>query len=240
GGQGMSDDVRALQGFGADAIIAAGSFTSAGPIGANRIASWSLSRSQWTPLGGGLDFDDEGVIKGHVEALALFPGDLLGAGEFNEAWNGSTSISVDQIARWNGSWQPLAGAGACGQFIIDVTTPRALVDFNGTLVMGGDFVVSAGPKYVASWDAGGWSPFGLGPDDAVLAFAVPHHTAQPQLIVGGDFMMAGGATANRIAVWNGSAWSPLGNGFNGSVDALAIFRGKVIAGGLFTQTMDTP
>src|SRR5438477_9474813 len=40
------------------------------------------------------------------------------------------------------------------------------------------------------------------------------------LIAGGAFYLAGGATANSIAKWNGSSWAPLGSGMVGVVYAL--------------------
>src|SRR6185503_6603390 len=44
----------------------------------------------------------------------------------------------------------------------------------------------------------------------------------------------GGASANGIARWNGMNWSPLGIGMNGTVYALSIYNGELIAGGDFT------
>ena len=44
-----------------------------------------------------------------------------------------------------------------------------------------------------------------------------------RLELGGDFTLAGGASANRIAKWDGSSWSKLANGVNGTVHALAVF-----------------
>jgi len=44
----------------------------------------------------------------------------------------------------------------------------------------------------------------------------------PQLYAAGDFTVAGGVSAQRVARWDGAAWSPLGNGLNSSVFALAL------------------
>lgn len=43
-----------------------------------------------------------------------------------------------------------------------------------------------------------------------------------QLYAAGDFTVAGGVPAQRVARWDGAAWSPLGGGLNGSVLALAL------------------
>jgi hypothetical protein len=53
------------------------------------------------------------------------------------------------------------------------------------------------------------------------------------LIAAGDFTIAGGAAAQRIASWDGSSWSPLGSGLDGDVDALTVYDNKLIAGGSF-------
>jgi WD40 repeat protein len=60
------------------------------------------------------------------------------------------------------------------------------------------------------------------------------------IVVGGSFSIAGGATANCIARWDGNAWSPLGSGmstgFPLSVNALAVLpNGDLIAGGSFAN-----
>ena len=42
-------------------------------------------------------------------------------------------------------------------------------------------------------------------------------TYNGDLIVGGNFLKAGGIIVNYIARWDGSSWRPLGGGMNGSV-----------------------
>jgi hypothetical protein len=56
-----------------------------------------------------------------------------------------------------------------------------------------------------------------------------------ELIVSGQFSVAGGVSANNIAAWDGSAWSALGAGIGGfAVNALAVFNSQLIVGGEFT------
>ncbi len=45
----------------------------------------------------------------------------------------------------------------------------------------------------------------------------------PALYAGGQFSLAGGAPANRIARWDGWSWSPLGSGVDNTIYALAVF-----------------
>ena len=61
------------------------------------------------------------------------------------------------------------------------------------------------------------------------------------LYVGGDFTIAGGAFANRIARWDGATWSALGSGLNDSVLALAVDgSGNLYVGGSFTTAGGIP
>lgn len=75
-----------------------------------------------------------------------------------------------------------------------------------------------------------WSAVGGGVNSIVFAEC----TYNNNLYVGGDFTVAGSASASYIAEWNGSAWSALGTGVSGEVDALCVYNGKLIVGGYFT------
>ncbi len=80
-----------------------------------------------------------------------------------------------------------------------------------------------------------WDPDGGGPLPAVL-------------VVGGEFDRAGGPSgvvAGSVATWNGSAWQALGAPFTdgasqGTVRALAVWNGQLIAGGEFTANGGLP
>lgn len=54
-----------------------------------------------------------------------------------------------------------------------------------------------------------------------------------RLVVAGDFLAAGDLARN-VAAFDGTDWSPLGTGINGSVTALTVWNGQLIAGGWFT------
>ena len=74
-----------------------------------------------------------------------------------------------------------------------------------------------------------WSALGTGTNNVVYATAI----FNGELIVGGNFTIAGGAAANYIAKWNGTSWAPLGSGMDGAVYALAEYQGELYAGGDF-------
>jgi hypothetical protein len=74
---------------------------------------------------------------------------------------------------------------------------------------------------------------------SVLALAID---VSGSLYAGGEFITAGGVSANRIAKWDGAVWSVLGSGMNGTaVWALAIDgSGNLYAGGDFTTAGGAP
>ena len=65
----------------------------------------------------------------------------------------------------------------------------------------------------------------------------------PALHAGGNFTIAGGLSASRIARWNGSSWSALGSGTNDRIGALAVFDDgtgpALYAGGHFGSAIDS-
>ncbi len=233
------------------ALIAAGYFTTAGGVAANRIAKWD--GASWSPLGSGLTdgvhalavFDDDGA---GPNAPALYAGGaFLFAGE----------LSANRIAKWDGSSWTSLGSG-----MDSPVRALAVFDEDGAgpslpaLFAGGAFGSAGGTSAlrVARWNGTSWSAAGSGTSDEVFALAVfdddgagPH---LPKLVAGGTFAVAGGQTARRIAAWNGTSWSSLGTGVTyspssnqSSVLSLGVFDddgagpnpATLYAGGKFTQ-----
>ena len=92
----------------------------------------------------------------------------------------------------------------------------------------------------AQWDEG----FHVGFDQRVWATCVFDDGGGPALYAGGDFTVAGGVPASRIARWDGASWSALGGGTDDMVLALAVFddgNGPALyAGGRFTTADGAP
>jgi len=78
------------------------------------------------------------------------------------------------------------------------------------------------------------SPSIPGVDGIVHALAI----YDSNLIVAGEFTIAGGVSANYIASWDGTFWSALGTGMNDWVLALTVYNNQLIAGGEFTTAGD--
>lgn len=211
-------------------LVAGGWFTTAGGVTVNGIARWD--GTTWHPLGSGMSWSPN---PGQVRALTVFNGDLIAGGSFDVAGG----VTVNAIARWDGvAWHPLgSGTGFYGSGTGEV---MALAVANGQLYVGGNFTEAGGApaNHVARWDGTSWHPLGAGIDDfgpyTVMALAV----SGADVFVGGMLFTAGGVNANGIARWDGSAWFPMGAGLTGygsatRVNALTVYHGAVIAGGMF-------
>ncbi len=228
-GGGMNGFVRALAVSGND-LYAGGEFTMVTNSGgvsvlANRVAKWN--GSAWSALGEGLD--------ANVLALATSGSDLYAGGEFTNAINdGSVTVAVNRVAKWNGSaWVALDGGLS--------SRVRAAAMMGSDLYVGGEFIsaTNAGAAVtvnrIARWDGSSWSALASGVNNFVYALAV----SGSDLYAGGEFLTAtnGGGVAvsvSRVAKWNGNAWSAMQTGMNARVSALTALGSDVYAGGYFT------
>ena len=128
-----------------------------------------------------------------------------------------------------------------------------VTDANGAELAARMMVADAGRLRIAVEDRGAVYPLRIDPtfsdadwtslvdssdfNNGILAAVV----GDGNLYVSGNFTIAPGVIANRIAMWNGSAWSALGSGMNGTVGALAWDVGsrRLYAGGSFTTAGGT-
>ena len=183
-----------------------------------------------------------------IWAMASMPnGDLIVGGDFTSAGG----VTVNKIARWNGtSWSTL-GPGLNGWWA------KALAVLpDGGLIAGGAFNW-VGPAWglavnsITRWDGTSWSALGTGMGYATVCCGEVHSLAvlpSGDVIAGGKFARAGGAWADNIARWDGASWSVLGTGVGypehccgANVRALAVLsNGDLIAGGQFTTAGGTP
>ena len=205
-------------------LAVGGLFVTAGGVVANNIALWD--GTSWSALGSGI-VGNPALFA--VTTMAVMPnGDLVVGGMFTDAGG----VGVSNIARWDGaSWSAL-GAGLNDLVNALTTLP------NGDLVAAGRFSGSGGviANDAARWDGASWSALAIGPgsglNDKVLAAA---SLPSGEIVVGGDFTVAGGIFANFIARWDGTSWSALGAGMNDRVNVLtALPNGDLVAGGRFT------
>jgi hypothetical protein len=113
----------------------------------------------------------------------------------------------------NGQWGSLGGGlygGASGGWEMTI--------YNGELILGGSFYISAGNagQCIMRWNGSIWQPLGAGTTDnsdsynsAPNIHALAVHNGK--LFVGGGFSYAGHVPAKGIAVWDGDVWCGLGS-----------------------------
>jgi hypothetical protein len=169
--------------------------------------------------------------------MAISGSDLFAGGTFTTATNtGGSTVTVNRIARWNGSaWSAL-----------DVgmnDTVSALSCSGGNLFAGGAFTTAGlNPAYnIARWNGTAWSAVGEGVNGTVNALA----SLGSDVYAAGAFTTATNSgsiavTATRIAKWNGSTWSPLSSGLDSTANALAVSGTTLYAGGFFNNAGGVP
>lgn len=197
----------------------------------NHLAMWS--RTQWGAVGGGLD----GPVMAMVEELA---GGIYVGGCFNvvDLSSPQSQILARNIARYplssGGQWSvPGGGLGALGD------TVRALALVDGALVAGGR-LTGTELHGLATLNGGSWRALGggVGRGAAGLGIVRALVISEGNLVVAGDFDLAGTTSAAGISIRQNETWVPLGDGLrDGAVRALAIApqESGVIAGGSFLR-----
>jgi len=248
-GGGMTDglNVTALTVFDDSnglALYAAGRFTTAGGVPANRIARWN--GTAWSALGSGLNNNATALTATNV-ASAVGPALYVG-GNFTSAGG----LNAYRIACWEGElgWSVL-GNGLNNNAL-------ALEIFNdGTgpaLYAGGKFTLAGtvSANYIAKWNGTTWSTLGSGANNGMnervnaLAVFDDGTGGGAKLYAAGEFTTAGGAPIACIARWNHQTqtWSALGDGSNDEVQTLAVAPAgtpigpSLYVGGFFTLVGD--
>lgn len=183
-----------------------------------------------------------------IYALAVNGTDVYIGGTFTQicgnALCNSGNISVNHIAKWNGtSWSALGNGVNSDVYTIAVSGSDVYVGGSFTYVCGNLTCDSgnATVNRIAKWNGSTWSALGhgvAGGGPSVDAIVVNGS----DVYVGGSFTQTCGnddcssyIAANRITKWNGSAWSTLGNGLDYPIHALAMNGGDLYAGGEFTH-----
>lgn len=227
----------------APGLYLTGGFSATDGLAANHIAKWN--GIGFSPVGTGMDQTGR--------ALAVFDPDqggpqtaaLIVGGDFDQAGG----LAASHIASWDGRTWSTLGVGTNGWvtslavFDEDGDGPLRPVLFAGGLfTMAGD--VDAG--FIARWNGMSWSAVGGGVNAEVSAlFVWDPDDAGPMpavLVAGGDFTLAGGKAAARVAQWDGGSWSPLGVGMSDHVTVLGSYdadgagpaAAALIAGGSFS------
>jgi hypothetical protein len=156
-------------------------------------------------------------ITNSVRSLAISKttGDLYVGGTFTTIG----ALTVNRIARWNGStWSALGtGLGGTNSGVYTIA-----IDSSGRggsaerVYASGSFYTAGGSSagHVAYWDGIAWNTMGTGTLQGVDVMTVDD---LGRVYVAGNIVSAAGGPVNYIARWNGSTWSPLGDGLGGDI-----------------------
>ncbi|MCC5865356.1 MAG: hypothetical protein JJU31_09585 [Wenzhouxiangella sp.] len=195
-----------------------------------RVARWDGTQWHYLP----------GTFNDGVSALASFQGQLYAGGFFTELDNEPAL----RIVRFDGAeWFPVGGGiPAVDGSSVSFPGVRTLVEDNGLLYVAGEFDQAGNvpANSIASWNGTSWSALssllGNGLERVVgqnirpaSASGLMNHAGS--IYVVGDFDLAGGAAASRIARWDGSGWFAVGGGLNGFPRALSWHAGELHVGG---------
>ncbi|HEX5624962.1 MAG TPA: T9SS type A sorting domain-containing protein [Saprospiraceae bacterium] len=214
-------------------LYALGYFSANGPAAASGIGKWDGSK--WSSIP-----SPDGFLS-NIHTIQEYHGELYAGGNFE-----INSFGLDySIAKWDGAnWSRVDKLEVATNEAIEGSV-RALVVVNDRLFVAGGFT-KAGDRYpinIAEWDDRNqnWKIL----DDGGANQGIHDGSIQvlersgKVLYAGGDFAVAGGVSAKRIAKWNGSNWESLGtgenNGLNGSVYCILVDNDDVYVGGYFSR-----
>ena len=205
-----------------DELYAGGNFEHADGNECLGIAKWN--GSAWSSVGGGFQHD---ALNHVVSALTVFNNELVAGG-----WVDSVGgMPINHVARWNGtSWSPMGTD-------CQINTPRGFAIHNGELYMCGEASGALYPHCIEKWNGTNWVPI-ENSNGTTEVSAIASYNGE--LYAAGNFPTLDGATVNGIARWNGTTWSDVGGsipniGVTDIVKALAVFNGKLYAGGHFAS-----
>ncbi len=211
-------------------LYVGGRLTFAGAENAMRVARWD--GADWhgvdDPLAPRLG------INGFLNSVfAASDGSIYAGGGFEHLGGDALALGVARFVPTERRWYPM-GAG--------LTDVRTLVEHDGAIYAGGDFVASgsASIKGVGRWDGAAWRSVGGG----VLGRVNPLLSGPDgKLYAGGTFSAAGAVDARNVATWDGEAWSALGS-IGEEWEAVRAFAfdadEQLFAGGLFTTASGAP
>lgn len=217
-------------------LYATGFFTNLCDSSVNHLATYDAISGTWLPLGNGHAYAGHQLkaVNNHLYFAAYQP-----------------TIDSNWVYEWDGNNLNKVGEGV---YLTNAVTGfsqtanlYALLAYNGTLIASGEFdrVGTRDISGIMQWDGTKWDSLGSGLSGNIAGTApvmYPHDLCMfgSDLIVGGNFLKAGGITVNGIARWDGNQWSNLGAGFNGTVYGVCEFNGELYAGGDFTMSGTTP
>ena len=206
-------------------LVVAGIFSAASSVKANSSAAWN--GDGWEAFPRRPFFSSRPIFN----CIAQVSGEVYVGGSFQ--------VNDEQmnIARWDAATDAWTWVGPANASGIGGAGVKAIVEYQGDLVIGGAIDHRRNVRGIARWNAtlSAWLPVGnqLASGHIVRCMTVYNG----MLIAGGDFYGIG-LPANTIAFWDGVQWTSPGTGLNSPTYSLTVFQGDLIAGGYFDRAGD--
>jgi len=207
----VGDEVFDLAIDGTGAVLVAGDFA----LGAH-VKRWN-----------GQNFFGMPGLNAHVNCVHVRPnGDIYVGGAFTSA----PAVTLNRMARWNGSaWEAL-GSGVSGAV-------HAIAEgANGDLIVGGSFPHAGSQQWVngiARWDGQTWSSVGSSPFN--------NNVRALERLPDGDIVAGLSSSSSVVWRWDGASWTSYGR-TAGACRALQFDqrRGQLLTGGSLSQVGGYP
>jgi trimeric autotransporter adhesin len=186
----------------------------------------SLHAQNWQSLGTGTDADP------HIIYADTFDNYLYVGGYIHQAGG----VSVQGIARWNGTTWASMGNGANGD-------PYAIIRHDSELYVAGNFamnILGGGHAHsIAKWNGISWDTLPVRPFvDTQVGIIFSMVFINNELYIGGIFNSVAGIPVNNLAKWNGNNWLSVDFPFwDGSIDAMCEYKGELYVGGQFYSSL---
>jgi hypothetical protein len=138
-------------------------------------------------------------------------------------------VSVNRIARWDGTQWKNVGGGVTG----GISDIYSMAVYQGELYVGGTFGYAGGKPAmnIARWNGTQWDSVRRGTDGIVQTMYAD--TIDNLLYIGGGFYNAGGNFTGCFAKWDGNNWSAVGTHiFYDNILAIKRYNNNIYAGGV--------
>lgn len=208
-------------------LISGGQYTGVvGVPNTRKIAAWDGINNQWSALATG-----ESSTAQTVNCMTVYKNELYAAGNFVTMGG----VSVNSIARWNGTqWNDLGGGVVGGLSYIN-----AMAVYKDEQYVGGSFTQAGGKPayYVARWNGTQWDSLQGGLDGVVSSMIVD--TVKDLLYVGGGFFTADDTIpVNYVAQWDSINWGAPGMSITSGAFAMCIYNNDLyVCGGAPSDTV---
>ncbi len=200
-----------------DDVYVGGDFTTAGGVAANRVAKWN--GTTWSGL-------NSTHIPTTLSGMTFMGNDLYVS-------TGTTTIANPAyFSKYDGTTWTLLGGDLGDRGVSSIAASASDVYVTGGFTTINGITVNR----IAKWNGTSWSALGNGlpPTNVSSGSAARITVSGNDVIATGDFTVASGAPADRIAKWNGNAWTGFGTGLNVAGNEVKAAGGDIFVGGSFT------